>query len=73
MDSLRSKKRKIRFRMIFVTSHEIMLIYETMNGATKCDEMRLKPISIVQDLCKLYISEVFGNSQDILEDFDAIF
>ena len=36
MDSFRPTKRKIRFRIIFVTSHEIMLIYETMNRATKC-------------------------------------
>ena len=35
MDSLQPKKRKISFWIIFVTSHEIMLIYETMNGATK--------------------------------------
>ena len=35
MDTLRPKKRKIHFRIIFVTSHEIMLIYETMNGAMK--------------------------------------
>ena len=34
---------------------------------------RLKPISIVQDLCKLYSNEVFGNSQDNQEDFHAIF
>ena len=35
MDSLLPIKRKISFRIIFVTSHEIMLIYETMNRATK--------------------------------------
>ena len=37
--------------------------------------LRLKPISIVQDLslCKLHSNEVFGNSQDNLEDFDVIF
>ena len=44
-----------------------------MNEATKCWNLRLKPISIVQDLCKLYSSEDFENSQDNLEDFDAIF
>ena len=32
----------------------------------------MKPISIVQDLCKLFSSEVFGNSQDNLEDFDVL-
>ena len=33
---LATKETKNPFSDYFVTSHEIMLIYETMNGATKC-------------------------------------
>ena len=50
-----------------------MLIYLTMNGVTKFWNLRLEPISTIQDSGKLYSSEVFGNSQDNREDLDAIF
>ena len=67
----RPKKRKINFPIIFVTSHKIMLIYETLNGATKCcnqfQSSRIPPGFM------LYSSEVLGNTQDNLEDFDVIF
>ena len=70
MDSLRPKKRNIHCRIIFVTFHEIMLIYEIENG---CWNLRLNLISMVhQDLWKLYSSEVFGNLQYNLEDFHII-
>ena len=70
---LTTKETKVHFWIIFVMSHEILLNYETMNGVTIHCNGHLKSISVVQNLCKLYSSEVSTNAQDILSDFGSNF